>query len=201
MNLHALYKNAMQRGKPDSVSFLTKWITKALGNKSVTFLQIGSNDGKTRDPIFDLISKHKKWRGIFVEPVPYLFERLKKNYLSLGHPDRFLFFNGAVNEGINQDFYFVDEHAKYVIPNLPEWYDQIGSFNKEHIITHMDGILEPFIKSIKIKGITLPALMSDFAVSQVDLLHVDTEGYDWKILCQLDLEKYQPAIILYEHKL
>lgn len=106
MNLHALFKNAMQRGKPDSVTFLTRWIGKALGNKSVTFLQIGSNDGRTRDPIFDLISKNIKWRGIFVDPVPYLFDRLKKNYLSLGHPDRFLFFNGAVNEGINQDFYF-----------------------------------------------------------------------------------------------
>ncbi len=31
-------------------------------------------------------------------------------------------------------------------------------------------------------------------------MHIDTEGYDWKILSQLDLNRFSPAIILFEHK-
>ncbi|MEL6355387.1 MAG: hypothetical protein AAFQ37_00490, partial [Bacteroidota bacterium] len=29
---------------------------------------------------------------------------------------------------------------------------------------------------------------------------IDTEGYDWKVLQQLELDRYQPCFILYEHK-
>jgi hypothetical protein len=32
------------------------------------------------------------------------------------------------------------------------------------------------------------------------LLHIDTEGYDWKVLSQLKLKKYTPIIILFEHE-
>ena len=200
MRIPLFSKKALAEPTTFNTSFLTHWIRKAFCKKAVTFLQIGSNDGMTRDPIYQLISRNNGWCGLFVEPVPYLFERLKKNYSSVNNPSRLQFFNGAVNEGVNQIFYFVDEHAKYVIPNLPEWYDQIGSFSKEHIISHMEGILEPFIRYSEIKGISLPELINEFELSQLDLLHIDTEGYDWKILSQLDLGKIQPTVILYEYK-
>ncbi|MBK7697246.1 MAG: FkbM family methyltransferase [Saprospiraceae bacterium] len=34
----------------------------------------------------------------------------------------------------------------------------------------------------------------------IDLLHIDTEGYDWEILKQLRLAKYFPRPIIFEHK-
>lgn len=200
MRIPLFSKKALVESTTFNPSFLTHWISKAFCKKAVTFLQIGSNDGMTRDPIYQLISRNIGWYGLFVEPVPYLFERLKKNYSSVKNPGRLQFFNGAVNEGVNENFYFVDEHAKYVIPNLPEWYDQIGSFSKEHILSHMEGVLEPFIRNSEIKGITLHELINDFELSQLDLLHIDTEGYDWKILSQLDLGKIQPTVIMYEYK-
>jgi hypothetical protein len=30
---------------------------------------------------------------------------------------------------------------------LPFWYDQLGSFEKRHILRHLDGALEPYIVS------------------------------------------------------
>ena len=36
-------------------------------------------------------------------------------------------------------------------------------------------------------------------ISEISVLHIDTEGYDWKILSQLDIEKHEPKFILYEH--
>ena len=34
----------------------------------------------------------------------------------------------------------------------------------------------------------------------MDFPHIDTEGYDYKILSQLDLIKYNPICILFEYK-
>jgi FkbM family methyltransferase len=190
------------RNKKAAPSMLSpgNWITKAIDKEHANVLQIGSNDGKTRDPLFKIMKERNHWKGFFVEPVPYLFERLKNNYLTLGRSERFQFSNSAVNEGTEEYFYYVDKHAKYVIPNLPEWYDQIGSFNRDHILEHMEGKFEPFIKKVKIRGIKLSDLISQFNINQIDLLHLDTEGYDWLILSQLDLKRYQPTVILYEHK-
>ena len=42
-------------------------------------LQIGANDGKMADPVYKFVKLYK-WRGLFVEPVTYLFERLVENY-------------------------------------------------------------------------------------------------------------------------
>lgn len=112
MRMSLFFRKALAEPTTFNPSFLTHWISKAFCKKAVTFLQIGSNDGLTRDPIYQLISRNNGWCGLFVEPVPYLFERLKKNYSSVNNPSRLQFFNGAINEGVNQNFYFVDEHAK-----------------------------------------------------------------------------------------
>ena len=43
-------------------------------------------------------------------------------------------------------FYYVSENAKGEFKeDIPFWYDQIGSFSKNHIIQHLDGKLEPYI--------------------------------------------------------
>jgi hypothetical protein len=33
----------------------------------------------------------------------------------------------------------------------------------------------------------------------IDILHIHTEGWDWKILSQLRLEKYKPTWIIFEY--
>ncbi|EON77404.1 hypothetical protein ADIS_2118 [Lunatimonas lonarensis] len=178
----------------------TSWISKAIPSQHASVVQIGSNDGKTRDPLYPLMKERIGWRGLFVEPVPYLLRRLRDNYMSLDSPERFRFYNGAVNDGSKGEFFYVDRHAKYVIPDLPEWYDQIGSFDRQHILNHLGGILAPFIKELELAGSTLQGLLDKFQIDHVDLLHIDTEGYDWVILSQLNLERYRPSVILFEYK-
>ncbi len=48
---------------------------------------------------------------------------------------------------------------------------------------------------------TLQNLFTKHDVNTIDILHIDTEGYDWKVLSQLDFNRFQPKAILYEHKL
>lgn len=173
------------------------WISKYISSNPSIIIQIGSNDGKTGDPIFSLINKRESWKAILVEPVPYLFERLKANYKE---DSRFIFENIAINEGQEQTFYSVRQEARDDFPDLPSWYDQLGSFIRENITKHLDGKLEPYIEEIKLPGITLSNLFTKHSVNHIDLLHIDTEGYDWRILSQLSLNIYKPSIILYEYK-
>lgn len=51
----------------------------ASNTSNIKFIQIGSNDGMHGDPVCEYI-KRDGWQGILVGPVPYLFEKLKKNY-------------------------------------------------------------------------------------------------------------------------
>lgn len=173
------------------------WINHIFDNDPIQIVQIGSNDGKTKDPLFDLIQKNALWKVLFVEPVPYLFKRLKANY---GHDSRFTFERLAVNDGSRQVFYSVNEEAKNDLPDLPVWYDQLNSFDKNNILKHLDGILKPYIEEMEIEGIRLQELLNRNGIQNLDLLHIDTEGYDWKILSQLNIRKYKPTIILYEHR-
>ncbi len=173
------------------------WISKILRGDGASIVQIGSNDGVHGDPLHELIKKNKNWKALFVEPVPYLFEKLKKTY---GSNSRFTFKNVAINDGSQQIFYSVREEAKACIPQLPNWYDQLGSFNKDNIVKHLDGVLEPYIEETVLTGLTLRELFKQNNIQEIDLLHIDTEGHDWKILSQLDLDKYNPSVVLYEHK-
>ena len=178
---------------------LQEQIETTLGNKSVFFVQIGSNDGIQGDPLHDLIIKHADWQGIFVEPVKYVFERLKRNY---ANSTRFVFENVAIGkENGRAQFYHVAERTTNgVREQLPYWYDQLGSFDRGHILRHLDGRLEPYIIEEEIKCISLPALLERNNVAAIDLLHVDAEGFDYEVIAQFPFERFRPYLILFEHK-
>jgi FkbM family methyltransferase len=171
------------------------WFDMAFGRKEAFLVQIGSNDGKTGDPFHELLHKNQSWSALFVEPVPYLFERLKKNYPGT---DRFRFENAAINDGSNLTFYWVDPKVKNEIADLPFWYDQLGSFDKDHIVNELGESIRPFVLSEEKEGLTLKRLLAKQEVNKIDILHIDTEGHDWKILSQLDLDAFTPVFILFE---
>jgi len=175
----------------------TYYLNKYLKNTKFTILQIGSNDGSSNDPLFELIVKNYSWKVIFVEPVPYLFDKLIENYTI---ESRFIFENLAINDGKKTSFYYVDKIAKNELRNLPFWYDQLGSFNREHIVNQLNGILEPYIVEISVPCMNLNQLLEKHKIVNLDLFHIDTEGYDYKILSQLNFTKFKPKFILFEHK-
>lgn len=163
----------------------------------LTVVQIGANDGVTGDPIRNLLLEHPDWTGVFVEPVPFLFEKLKRNY---GEDPRFRFENAAIaDESGLMDFYYLPEEARQSMPELPVYYDQLGSFNKSHIAAHFPGIAESMIVSTRVPAMTFSELLQAHRIQSVDLLVLDTEGQDWAILKQVNLEQVRPRKILMEH--
>ena len=49
------------------------------GHPRARFVEIGANDGERWDHIRPFVGPGA-WRGVLVEPVPHLFERLRKTY-------------------------------------------------------------------------------------------------------------------------
>jgi FkbM family methyltransferase len=165
---------------------------------SVFFVQVGSNDGLNGDPLHKLIKSNLKWKGVFIEPVRYAFERLRRNY---GAHEKFVYENVAIAETAGEiDFFYVSEDAKQKLDHLPQWYDQLGSFDRAHIVKHLDGRLEPFIVKERVKCETLNEVLDRNHVSEIDLLHIDAEGFDYNVLIQINFVKYRPYVIVFEHK-
>lgn len=165
------------------------------GKRGLFFVQIGSNDGKRGDPLHDYIVKNKDWRGIFVEPVRFVFERLRANY---GNEARFRFLNIAISDrAAKKPFYYVAENAKTGLPDLPLYYDQFGSFNRDHITNHFGSAIEPYVITQEIECMTLANVLEN--ISRIDVLHIDTEGHDYHILSQMPFNVLAPGLIIYEH--
>lgn len=160
-----------------------------------TFVQVGSNDGRTGDPLFGTVSQADV-RGLLVEPMPELFERLTVTY---AEKPGLNFVNAAVaeDEG-SREFYWVPP-----IPGDPIWVDQLGSFSREVILSHADRVLgiAERIQAVSVQCRTLSSLMNEHGFTRVDLLHIDAEGSDLAVLKTVDFgAPWAPRSILYEQK-
>ena len=162
------------------------------------FVEIGSNDGEQHDHLRPFILS-RPWRGIMVEPVPYVFERLRRNYESQG---RIELENVAVAEEDGQlPFYYLVEPTQEERETLPDWYDGIGSFSRDAVVGHAAHIpdIESRIVSSEVTALTFESLCRRNRVERVDLLLIDTEGHDWQILRSIDLDQQRPRLVIYEH--
>lgn len=162
------------------------------------FVKVGANDGITGDPISDILLANEKWKGVLIEPVPFLFQRLRQNF---GDNQRFALEQVAIGaKSGTASFYYLDERAIKSIPNLPEWYDQLGSFDRSHITRQLGDAVEPFILECVVDLRPLAEVLEKRGIGDVHLLHIDAEGHDFEVLKTADLVHEPPAAILLEHK-
>lgn len=164
---------------------------------NAVFLQIGSNDGAKHDPLRATFLK-SRWTGVMVEPVPYVFERLRAHY---GQTPRVRLENVAVaaRPGVMPFHYVAQAEAA---EGLPSWYDELGSFRKDVVLKHVNEIpeLEQRIVTIDVNCVTVEELCRRNGLERIDLLHTDLEGYDYELIKSLDLRKARPVVLVYEHK-
>jgi FkbM family methyltransferase len=169
---------------------------------AVFFIQVGANDGVRGDPLRRLILENENWTGIFVEPLIFYFQQLKNNY---HNASRFVFENVAIaSEPGRKQIFYVSRDAETALGNeLPSWFYGLGSFERSHILNHLAGLgekIEPYIVEEEIEAIPLQTLLDRNGVARIDVLNIDTEGFDYKVLSQVNFERYKPLVVLYEHK-
>jgi len=159
------------------------------------FIQIGANDGVIYDPIYKFVQRYH-WSGVMVEPVRHYFELLQVNYRG---NNKLHFENVAVSDRDEiRDFYRVKEGLDF----LPEWCNGLGTFDLDVLLTHKWAIpnLEDYVVKEQVACISLEGLLRKYNIQNLDLLLIDTEGYDYQILKQLDLDVIRPELVLYEHQ-
>jgi FkbM family methyltransferase len=195
--LWGLYRGLRGRllNEPPPVSPIHQVLTEFAGEAGmVRFVQVGSNDAAAGDPIMDFVLS-RGWRGLLVEPVPYVYERLLAFH---GRNPRFQFENLAIGEQEGpRTFYCLEPLDK----PLSIWYDQMGSFSREHIEKHerfTKGLSE-HIREITVQCLSLSSLLRKHGIAELDLLHVDAEGHDFEVLRSLDFGYCTPGLVLFEH--
>jgi FkbM family methyltransferase len=192
----------------------------------VNFIQVGACDGEwisSNDPIQKLMMQSSHWRGVLLEPVPYLFGKLKENVAksqnrqSAETKSRLHLMNAALSDQNGaQDFFIVtDEFAEEKPEETHALKHQIGSFDKNHITKHLIKLyrrgelkheVDHYITTIKVDAMTPDRVVDSFRKSGVaardgtiDILIIDAEGFDLSVLQSfMRIADLRPAIIVYE---
>ncbi|CAN1594316.1 fkbM_fam, methyltransferase, FkbM family [Candidatus Pelagibacterales bacterium] len=173
---------------------IEKLINSNLVNKIV---QIGSNNGQSDDFLNTIIKNNKKLKALLVEPVKATFTELKKNYLNYNN---IVLANYAVDlfSG-KKNIFKVDENYFNYYANLHKtktgnWINVLASFDKRHLIKH--GVKNNHIISELVDCLNFEDLFCKYNFNDLDLLIIDTEGYDHVLLENLiNIKNFRPFII------
>ena len=164
-----------------------------LGNRTV--IQIGSHIGNTsNDPIFKHVDRTTKL--VLVEPVQYLFTTLVDNYRKkLGDISNIVFLNRAVSDhcGLIE---MTIASPKNDFSRLPSWATQISSVDTSHCLYHIPKLI---VDKIIVESTTIDHIVDSNNITEIYLLHIDTEGHDYVILDSYSF-RVKPHLVIFEHK-
>ena len=181
------------RWKKESAYFEEKLQEHAARRKDFFFIQIGAHDGSMDDPISENITQYA-WRGIFVEPQRPHFDSLVARHKKEGTFDRHHFENAAVDEvsGVRELFKVKDEKIRGA--------EQTGlaSFYSNRALATYAALDQ--LTSERVSCISLNDLLIKYGVGHIDLLQIDTEGFDAEIIQMIDFGQIAPTFIRYEHR-
>ena len=173
------------------------------------FLQVGGNDGFANDPMFRMI-KRFGWKGIIVEPQKEVFQnRLSKTYRL---EKNVILENCAIAaETGTKDLY------KLSVSNS-RWATGLATFNKEVMLDRIknndrikkralaEGAILPekkedYIAIEKVTCYSIQDLMKKHGWNELNLLQIDTEGFDFEVIKTINFESFRPKMISFEHHL
>ena len=158
-----------------------------------TFIQVGAFDGVECDPLLKYLQRFS-WTGIMLEPQPGPYNKLFDRY---GSRSGIIVKNAAISDRNGRATLYTIEGNE-----LPEWAKGMASFNKQNISKHeyMFPMINDHIQETEVDTITFEQLFSDHSISKIDLLQIDTEGFDAEILKMFPFDRIKPNIIHFESK-
>lgn len=138
-----------------------------------TFVQIGAFDGQTDDPVFEYV-RAGKMKCVLVEPIESPFQKLKKLYEATPHVD--LVQAAIAGEDGEMLMYKVRKESENGRTDL----GLLASLDKGHLLKH--GFQESDIEQVRVPCMTLRSLLAKFGLAKIDILQIDTEGFDAEIV-------------------
>lgn len=142
-------------------------------------VDIGALDGYFQSAFWHAVTNWG-WGGLMVEPVVRHFKLLQKTYENCHNV---ICHRGAIDE---RDGWL---YLKVAPDDAPMW--QWGSSTAAGVQAEMTSQWS----EERVPTCTLQAVLDKYGVSRVDAISIDTEGMDWIVLAQLDLERYRPSAV------
>jgi FkbM family methyltransferase len=163
----------------------------------VKFIQVGSNVGVMETDFVSNLVFEEGWEGVLIEPVPWLFTKLKANYAGC---NGLHFENVAISDKREvRDLYVVNpekvkrgDDGSYV---GAQW----GSFTLDHVKKCPLDLPDDHFTSLKVQCVTIADIVKKYQLEETALLHIDAEGAEAIILHSIDFHRWKPKMIVFEH--
>jgi len=84
----------------------------------------------------------------------------------------------------------------------PEWFNQLATLDREVLLKHRSSIpeIDSLLIEERVPTMRPDTLLARHGISRIDLLVIDTEGHDFEILRTLDLARFRPTLLMFEHQ-
>ncbi len=151
------------------------------------FVEVGAFDGVHYSNVRRLAERHG-WAGISIEPVRSNFKKLQRSYR--GFPVRCV--HGAIGPVTGE----ADIHVSSY-PHLPEWGSDVATFvesEKDRWKSYA-----PRWRKERVPVWNLTQLLEEQGVKDVDLISIDTEGFNLAVLQSLDFSRFAPQMLVVEY--
>tara|TARA_B100000686_G_scaffold161211_1_gene168826 strand:+ start:11846 stop:12433 length:588 start_codon:yes stop_codon:yes gene_type:complete len=130
---------------------------------------------------------NNNWNGILIEPQREMLKKCIKNY----------------NKKENLSFICTALHPTKTVVNLykvraPKHYSHTG-WASVKLDRFKETVYKNNLKIEKVNAMHLMGVIKKNKLKSVDLLQIDTEGFDWEIIKMYDFHFYKPLLIQYEH--
>jgi FkbM family methyltransferase len=187
-------KTGYQIKKVNNFVFLDSILNKLIAEKgTINFIQIGGNDGVNDDPLHHFIVNNKsKVTGYILEPVKDYYTDLEKNYSDF---PLIKTLNKAIHNSETE--MLINRVNPESAAILPKYTKGIASFKNEHHINCK--VPSEHMIQEKVACVSLQNLVQEYGINGVDLLQIDTEGYDAEIILNIDFSVFKPSIINFEY--
>jgi FkbM family methyltransferase len=159
----------------------------------LTFVQIGAYDGVSTDPLRKYIERCG-WSGVMLEPQPRPANQLRALYRD--NPKIIILEAALDSERRTRNLYTIESDA------IPKWAQGMASFDRNHILKQsylIEGI-ESMVRELQVNCVVFDDILDYLPENRLDLLQIDAEGADGRILALFPFERFKPVIIQWEIK-
>ena len=159
-----------------------------LTGRDCVFLEAGANDGLTQSNTY-WFERFRGWRGILVEPVPAMAEACRRNR------SRARVINAALvaTPDVKSVRMKAADLMAYVANSFSDPDDE-----KRHLGNAISVQNLASVEEIEVPARTLSSILDELAVTRLDLLSLDVEGYEVEVLRGMDTARHRPHYILVE---
>lgn len=155
--------------------------------RSKVFVEVGAFDGCHYSNVRRLYER-QGWTGICIEPVGKNFKKLSQSYQNT--PIQ------CIQVAVGSAPGTADLNVA-TYPHLPDWGSDVSSLDEGEMgrWQQYGAVWEKETVAV----LTLTQILRDRQVRAIDLLSVDTEGYDLEVLKGLDFQIFKPRLIVIEY--